>query len=68
MQAITFPDEFELIYSKNHQTLSDLTDSEENYIGWNHAKVGAYYIWDVISENIVEAVELHNSPWVDNRC
>ena len=32
IQAITFPDEFELIYAKSHQTLSDLTDSEENYI------------------------------------
>ena len=63
IQAITFPDEFELIYAKSHQTLSDLTDSEENYIGWNHAKVGAYYLWNHhISENIVEAVNLHNSP------
>lgn len=61
--AITFPEEFDQVYTQNHDNHSALAEKEQSIIGWNHAKTGAYYLWNHhISENIVEAVNFHNSP------
>jgi HD-like signal output (HDOD) protein len=61
--AITFPEEFDQVYTQKHINHSALTEKEQSIIGWNHAKTGAYYLWNHhISENIVEAVNFHNSP------
>lgn len=63
IQAITFPDEIEQIHSKTYEDLNELIATEEDIIGWNHAKTGAYYLWNHhISEDIVEAVNFHNEP------
>jgi HD-like signal output (HDOD) protein len=61
--AITFPEIFPHVYGKTHQSLQELTDKEINLVGWDHAKMGAYYLWNHhISEEIVEAVHSHNYP------
>lgn len=63
IQAITFPDELEQIHSKTYEDLNALIGTEEDIIGWNHAKTGAYYLWNHhISKDIVEAVNFHNEP------
>ena len=32
-------------------------------MGWDHAKIGAYYLWNHhISEEVVDAVHWHNEP------
>ena len=36
---------------------------EKEIIGWDHAKIGAYYLWNHhISDEVVEAVHCHNNP------
>jgi HD-like signal output (HDOD) protein len=61
--AITFPEIFPHVYGKTHESLQELTDKEISLVGWDHAKMGAYYLWNHhISEEIVEAVHSHNHP------
>ncbi|MEC8044341.1 MAG: HDOD domain-containing protein [Verrucomicrobiota bacterium] len=61
--AITFPDHFQSVYGKKYNSLSSLLDKEIESVGWNHAKVGAYYLWNHhISEEVVEGVHWHNEP------
>ena len=59
-----FPKElFPQVYGKSHDSLDALTDKEISLVGWDHAKMGAYYLWNHhISEEIVEAVHCHNHP------
>ena len=55
--AITFPEEFTSVFNSEYQNKAELLRKEEEVIGWNHAKVGAYYLWNHhISEDIVESV------------
>ena len=36
---------------------------EKQIVGWDHAKIGAYYLWNHhISDEVVEAVHWHNNP------
>jgi hypothetical protein len=36
---------------------------EKKIVGWDHAKIGAYYLWNHhISDEVVEAVHWHNNP------
>jgi len=61
--AITFPEEFTSVFNSEYQNRAELLKKEEEVIGWNHAKVGAYYLWNHhISEDIVESVNFHNEP------
>ena len=61
--AITFPEIFPHVYGKSHQSLKELTTKEVSLVGWDHAKMGAYYLWNHhISEEVVEAVHWHNHP------
>ena len=61
--AITFPDLFEQVYQKTHQHADDFLSMEKKTVGWDHAKIGAYYLWNHhISDNIVEAVHWHHDP------
>ena len=58
--AITFPEIFPHVYGKSHQSLKELTTKEVSLVGWDHAKMGAYYLWNHhISEEVVEAVHWH---------
>ena len=61
--AITFPENFHQVYGSSHYSLQELTNKEKNLVGWDHAKIGAYYLWNHhISEEIVEAVHCHHHP------
>ena len=36
---------------------------ESKTVGWNHAKIGAYYLWNHhISDDIVDAIHWHHDP------
>ncbi|MAK27986.1 MAG: histidine kinase [Opitutae bacterium] len=61
--AITFPEHFEEVYRKPSDTPLNLLELEGSLVGWDHAKIGAYYLWNHhISEEVVDAVHWHNEP------
>jgi len=61
--AITFPELFEQVYQKKHLQTEDFLTLESKTVGWNHAKIGAYYLWNHhISDDIVDAVHWHHEP------
>ena len=61
--AITFPELFEQVYQRTHSDTSDFLSLERKTVGWNHAKIGAYYLWNHhISDEIVDAVHWHHEP------
>ena len=61
--AITFPDLFEEIYQKTNDKIEDFLAMEKQIVGWDHSKIGAYYLWNHhISDEIVEAIHWHNEP------
>ncbi|MEC8419781.1 MAG: HDOD domain-containing protein [Verrucomicrobiota bacterium] len=61
--AITFGDEFSQVFGEKHKSINGLVEKEKYIIGWDHAKIGAYYLWNHhISEEVVEAVNFHNTP------
>ena len=61
--AITFPDHFQKIYLKKYDHAQEIIDEEHSIIGWDHAKIGAYYLWNHhISDEIVDAIHWHDDP------
>jgi HD-like signal output (HDOD) protein len=61
--AITFPDLFEKSCRDEYKTFLESVKIEKEIIGWDHAKIGAYYLWNHhISDEVVEAVHCHNTP------
>jgi len=61
--AITFPDYFQKIYLQKYESELEIIDEEHAKIGWDHAKIGAYYLWNHhISDEIVDAIHWHNQP------
>ena len=54
---------FEEIYQKAYERTGDFIRMEKKIVGWDHAKIGAYYLWNHhISDEIVEAIHWHNEP------
>jgi HD-like signal output (HDOD) protein len=61
--AITFPELFKKIYLKKYDSTDEIIDEENAKIGWGHAKIGAYYLWNHhISDEIVDAIHWHDQP------
>ena len=61
--AITFPDHFAKVYKKHYKSYHELLETEKEKIGWDHAKIGAYYLWNHhISEEVVDSIHWHNQP------
>jgi len=61
--AITFPDLFQKTCRNSFDNARHATEIEKEVIGWDHAKIGAYYLWNHhISDEVVEAVHCHNNP------
>ena len=61
--AVTFPDEFSRIYERSYKDAAEFCDSERSLLGWDHAKMGAFYLWNHhISREIVETAQWHNDP------
>jgi HD-like signal output (HDOD) protein len=61
--AITFPDLFQKLCKESFRDALHAIQIEKQIIGWDHAKIGAYYLWNHhISDEVVEAVHWHNNP------
>ena len=61
--AITFPDLFQKLCKESFRDSMHAIEIEKQIIGWDHAKIGAYYLWNHhISDEVVEAVHWHNNP------
>ena len=61
--GITFPEHFQEVYLKTYPSVDDIVEREKEVIGWDHAKIGAYYLWNHhISDEVVDAIHWHNDP------
>ena len=61
--AITFPEHFNEVYKNKYDSYPDLLDYEKKLVGWDHGKIGAYYLWNHhISEEVVDSIHWHNQP------
>lgn len=61
--AITFPELFQKLCKEKCKNAAHVIEMEKQIIGWDHAKIGAYYLWNHhISDEVVEAVHWHNNP------
>ncbi|MBT5715897.1 MAG: HDOD domain-containing protein, partial [Opitutae bacterium] len=61
--AITFPELFQKLCKEKFIDSTHAIAMEKQIVGWDHAKIGAYYLWNHhISDEVVEAVHWHNNP------
>jgi len=61
--GITFPDHFQEVYLKTYSSIEKVIEREKEIIGWDHSKIGAYYLWNHhISDEVVDAIHWHNDP------
>ena len=61
--ASTFPTAFGKIMDSNATTAADICAIERDLIGWDHARIGAYYLErHHLGPEIVEPVRWHNEP------
>ncbi len=63
VMAYAFADELEEVVRTPHPTTAEVCAHERRLIGWDHAKIGAYYLErHKLSAEIVCAVRYHNTP------
>ena len=63
VMAYAFPDELRTLMSASAADSAAFCELERKMIGWDHARIGAYYIErHKLSEEIVFAVQFHNAP------
>ncbi|MFP6886174.1 MAG: HDOD domain-containing protein [Opitutales bacterium] len=63
IMAVTFPDEFGRICNGSYADTAEACTAERNMLGWDHAKMGAFYLWNHhIAREIVETSQWHNDP------
>jgi len=63
IMAVTFPDEFGVVCSGSYENTEKACDAEREMLGWDHAKMGAFYLWNHhIAREIVETAQWHNDP------
>tara|TARA_Y100001934_G_scaffold278088_1_gene378461 strand:- start:1582 stop:2532 length:951 start_codon:yes stop_codon:yes gene_type:complete len=61
--AVTFPEQFGKICKARGSQTQDICDQEKSLLGWDHAKMGAFYLWNHhIAPEIVQATQYHNTP------
>lgn len=61
--ASAFPEEFARIVGTAFRTVADVSTLERELIGWDHARVGGYYLQrHQLSSEITDAVYYHNEP------
>lgn len=64
VMAFAFPDEFDRLVNVSAATTEAIAAQERAVIGWDHARIGAYYLEKhSLSEAVVEAVRYHNDPY-----
>lgn len=63
IMASAFPEEFGRIVGEPHASAADVCECERRLIGWDHARVGGYYLTrHQLAPEIVDAVTHHNTP------
>lgn len=63
VMAIVFPNEFEKLINSSLSSCEAVLEKEEELIEWDHAKIGAYYLWkNHLAADIIEAVQNHHQP------
>jgi HD-like signal output (HDOD) protein len=61
--GITFPEHFQEVYLNSYASIDEIVEFEKKVIGWDHSKIGAYYLWNHhISDEVVDAIHWHNDP------
>jgi HD-like signal output (HDOD) protein len=61
--GITFPEHFQEVYLNSYPSIDEIVEFEKKVIGWDHSKIGAYYLWNHhISDEVVDAIHWHNDP------
>ncbi len=61
--ASAFPQEFAKIVEASFKNVLEVTAMERELIGWDHARVGGYYLQrHQLSSEITDAVYFHNDP------
>jgi HD-like signal output (HDOD) protein len=61
--ATAFPEEFAKIVESTYATPQEASEAERRLIGWDHARVGGYYLQrHQLSAEITDAVLYHNAP------
>jgi HD-like signal output (HDOD) protein len=61
--GITFPEHFQEVYLNSYPSIDEIVEFEKKVIGWDHSKIGAYYLWNHhISDEVVDAIYWHNDP------
>lgn len=61
--GITFPEHFQEVYLNSYTSIDEIVEFEKKVIGWEHSKIGAYYLWNHhISDEVVDAIHWHNDP------
>ena len=61
--GITFPEHFQEVYLNSYASIDEIVEFEKKVIGWDHSKIGAYYLWNHhISDDVVDAIHWHNDP------
>ena len=63
IMASAFPEEFGLIFAAQFHTPSEVCVRERELIGWDHARIGGYYLQrHQLSAEITDAVYYHDDP------
>lgn len=63
VMANAFPEELRQLMAKPARSPREFCQLERDVIGWDHARIGAYYLnRHQISEEIISAVLYHNDP------
>lgn len=63
VMASAFPQEFSRIVGTSFRAVSDVCALERELIGWDHARIGGYYLQrHQLSSEITDAVLYHNEP------
>jgi HD-like signal output (HDOD) protein len=63
VMASAFPEEFGKVVEANFRNTSEVCALERELIGWDHARIGGYYLQrHQLSPEITDAVYYHNDP------
>ncbi len=63
VMALAFVDEFKFIAKKSVDTTFDVCRLEQSVLCWDHARIGAYYLWQYhLAPEVIESVQYHNDP------
>jgi HD-like signal output (HDOD) protein len=63
VMASAFPEELQVLMTTPARSPAEICQLEREMIGWDHARIGAYYLGrHKIADEIITAVLYHNNP------